>query len=241
MRKETIKINGNKVEFKLKGGRKEKIEMTEEVKGARYHEYCLAYCNALEVGSVGFDEKQFDIEKYIIGRFQKYGKDLWKPEKKFSEMTLSGLRSYVTMFIDLHYSSKMPIKVEIPYDEEVTIEDDLNKEFDKRVGKDFLALYNLYDKHLNKSEKWSGEIKYRLFSYKVSGHSYSEMSNFYTAYKLLWFAKEKGIKVEDIVEMFTEFSYPCYWELDEDKDKDHALKTAIIKQIFSQNYDKKLL
>lgn len=241
MRTETMKINGNKVEFKLKGGRKEKIEMTEEAKGARYHEYCLAYCNALEVGSVGFDEKQFDIEKYIIGRFQKYGKDLWKPEKKFSEMTLSGLRSYVTMFIDLHYPSKMPIKVEIPYDEKATIIDDLNKEFDKRVGKDFLALYNLYDKHLNKSEKWSGEIKYKLFSYKVSGHSYSEMSNFYTAYKLLWFAKEKGIKIGDIIEMFTEFSDPCYWELDEDKDKDHALKTAIIKQIFSQNYDKKLL
>lgn len=213
--------------------------MMEEAKGT--HEYCLAYRNALEVGFVGLDEKQFDIEKYIIGRFQKYGKDLWKPEKKFSEMTLSGLRSYVTMFSYLHYPSKMPIKVEIPYDEEKTIIDDLNKEFDKRVGKDFLALYNLYDKHLNKSEKWLGEIKYKLFSYKVSGHSYSEMSNFYTAYKLLWFAKEKGIKVEDIIEMFTEFSYPCYWELDEDKDKDHALKTAIIKQIFSQNYDKKLL
>ena len=183
-------------------------------------------------------EKEFDTEKYIMRRFQKYGKDFWKPEKKFSEMALRELRSYVTMFIDLHYLnlSKMPIKVEIPYDEEETIIDDLNKEFDKRVGKDFLALYNLYDKHLNKSEKWSGEIKYRLFSYKVSGHSYSEMSNFYTAYKLLWFAKEKGIKIGDIIEMFIKFSYPCYWELNKDK-----LKTAIIKQIFSQNYDKKLL
>ena len=29
-------------------GRKEKIEMTEEAKGALYHEYCLAYCKALE-------------------------------------------------------------------------------------------------------------------------------------------------------------------------------------------------
>lgn len=29
-------------------GRKEKIDMTEETKGALYHEYCLAYCKALE-------------------------------------------------------------------------------------------------------------------------------------------------------------------------------------------------
>ena len=187
-------------------------------------------------------KKQFDTEKYIMDRFDRFGQDFWKPEKKFSEMTLSEVRSYVTMFNELDYSSSMPVKVETPnYEEKSKIRDNLNKEFDKRVGKDFLALYNLYDEHLNKSEKWSGEIKYRLFSYKVSGHSYSEMSNFYTAYKLLWFAKEKGIKIGDIIEMFTKFSYPCYWELDKDKDKDHALKTAIIKQIFSQNYDKKLL
>ena len=186
-------------------------------------------------------EKQFNTEKYIMDRFDRFGKDFWKPEKKFSEMTLSELRSYVTMFSDLHYSSKMPIKVEILYEEESKVIDDLNKEFDKRVGKDFLTLYNLYDEHLNRPEKWSGEIRYRLFSYKVSGHSYSEMSNFYTAYKLLWFAKEKGIKVEDIVEMFTKFSYTVFWDLDKDQTKDHDLKTAIIKQIFSQNYDKKLL
>lgn len=185
-------------------------------------------------------KKQFDTEKYIMDRFDRFGQNFWKPEKKFLEMTLGELRSYVTMFIDLHYSSKMPIKVEIPYDEEETIIDDLNKEFDKRVGKDFLALYNLYDEHLNKSEKWSGEIKYRLFSYKVSGHSYSEMSNFYTTYKLLWFAKEKGIKIGDIIEMFTKFSYPCYWELDKDKDKDHALKMDISTQIFTQSYDKQV-
>ena len=53
-----------------------------------------------------------------MDRFDRFGKDFWKPEKKFSEMTLSELRSYVTMFSDLHYSSKMPIKVEIPYEEE---------------------------------------------------------------------------------------------------------------------------
>lgn len=41
--------------------------------------------------------------------------------------------------------------------------------------------------------------------------------------------------------MFTKFSYTVFWDLDEDQTKDHALKTAIIKQIFSQNYDKKLL
>lgn len=186
-------------------------------------------------------EKQFDTEKYIMDRFDRFGKDFWKPEKKFSEMTLSELRSYVTMFNDLHYSSKMPIKVEIPYEEESKVIDELNKEFDKRVGKDFLTLYNLYDEHINRPEKWSGEIRYRLFSYKVSGHSYSEMSNFYTAYKLLWFAKERSIKVKDIAEILIKFSYPCYWELDRDKAKDHALKTAIIKQIFSQNYDKKIL
>lgn len=175
-----------------------------------------------------------------MDRFQKYGKDFWKPEKKFSEMSLDELRSYVTMFNKLGYTS-CPVRVEIPYEEESKIIDNLNKEFDKRVGKEFLSLYNLYDKHINKPEKWSGEIRYKLFSYKVSGHSYSEMSNFYTTYKLLWFAKERNIKVEDIVEMFIKFSYPCYWELDKDKDKDCVLKTAIIKQIFSQNYDKKLL
>ena len=185
-------------------------------------------------------KKQFDTEKYIMDRFQKFGQDFWKPEKKFSEMTLGELRSYVTMFIVLHYSSIMPIKVEIPYDEEETIIDDLNKEFDKRVGKDFLSLYNLYDKHLHKPEKWSGEIKYRLFSYKVSGHGYCEMQNFYTAYRLLWFVKEKNIKVEDIVEILAKFCYPCYWELDKDKDKDHALKMDISTQIFTQNYDKQV-
>ena len=67
------------------------------------------------------------------------------------------------------------------------------------------------------------------------------MSNFYTAYKLLWFAKERNIKVDDIVEMFINFSYPCYWDLDKDETKDYALKMAISKQVFSQNYDKKLL
>ena len=186
-------------------------------------------------------KNQFDTEKYIMHRFQKYGKDFWKPEKKFSEMTLGELRSYVTMFDALHYSGNMPIKVEIPYKEESKVRDDLNKEFDKRVGKDFLSLYNLYDKHLHEPEKWTGEIRYKLFSYKVGDNGYSEMSNFYTAYKLLFFAKEKNIKVDDVVEMFIKFSYPCYWELDKDKDKDYALKMDISKQIFTQSYDKKLL
>ena len=185
--------------------------------------------------------KQFDTEKYIMDRFQKLGEDFWKPEKKLSEMSLDELRSYVTMFNELDYSDSMPIKVEISYEEKSKVRDNLNKEFDKRVGKDFLSLYNLYDKHLHKPEKWTGEIRYKLFSYIVSGHSYSEMSNFYTAYKLLWFAKERNIKVDDIVEMFINFSYPCYWDLDKDQRKDYALKMAITKQIFSQNYDKKLL
>lgn len=187
-------------------------------------------------------KKQFDIEKYIMDRFYRFGQNFWKPEKKFSEMTLSEVRSYVTMFNKMDYSSSMPVKVETPnYEEKSKIRDNLNKEFDKRVGKEFLSLYNLYDKHINEPEKWSGEIRYKLFSYKVNDCDYSEMSNFYTAYKLLWFAKERNIKVEDIVEMFIKFSYPCYWELDKDKDKDCALKMDISWKIFSQSYDKKLL
>lgn len=186
-------------------------------------------------------EKQFDTEKYIMDRFDRLGQDFWKPEKKFSEMTLSELRSYVTMFNELDYSSSMPVKVENPnYEEKSKIRDNLNKEFDKRVGKDFLAIYNLYDKHLNSPEKWTGEIRYKFFSYKVSDNGYSEMRNFYTAYKLLWFAKERNIKIEDIVEILAKFSYPCYWELDKDKDKDYALKMAISTQIFSRNYDKQV-
>ena len=66
------------------------------------------------------------------------------------------------------------------------------------------------------------------------------MQNFYTAYKLLWFAKERNIKVEDIVEMFIKFSYPCFWDLDKDPDKDYALKMDISTQIFSRNYDKQV-
>lgn len=185
-------------------------------------------------------KKQFDTEKYIMGRFDRFGKDFWKPEKKFSEMSLNELRSYVTMFNQLHYSSSMPIKVEISYEEESKVRDNLNKEFDKRVGKDFLALYNLYDKHLHEPEKWTGEIRYKFFSYKVEDNGYSEMQNFYTAYKLLWFAKERNIKVEDIVEMFIKFSYPCFWDLDKDPDKDYALKMDISTQIFSRNYDKQV-
>lgn len=185
--------------------------------------------------------KQFDTEKYIMDRFQKFGEDFWKPEKKLSEMSLDELRSYVTMFNQLHYSSSTPVKVKISYEEELKVRDDLNKEFDKRVGKDFLSLYNLYDKHLHEPEKWTGEIRYKFFSYKVTDNGYSEMQNFYTAYKLLWFVKERNMKVDDIVEMFINFSYPCYWDLDKDKTKDYALKMAISEQIFSQNYDKKLL
>lgn len=186
-------------------------------------------------------EKEFDSEKYIMSRFKKFGEDFWKPEKKFSEMSLNELRSYVTMFNELNYSDAMPVKVEISYEEKSKVRDSLNKEFDKRVGKEFLSLYNLYDKHIHEPEKWSGEIRYKLFSYKVNDYGYSEMSNFYTAYKLLWFAKERNIKVEDIVEMFIKFSYPCYWNLDKDQTKDHDLKMAISKQVFSQSYDKKLL
>lgn len=185
--------------------------------------------------------KQFDTEKYIMDRFQKFGEDFWKPEKKLSEMSLDELRSYVTMFNQLHYSSGMPVKVKISYEEELKVRDDLNKEFDKRVGKDFLSLYNLYDKHLHEPEKWTGEIRYKFFSYKVTDNGYSEMQNFYTTYKLLWFVKERNMKVDDIAEMFINFSYPCYWDLDKDKTKDYALKMAITEQIFSQNYDKKLL
>ena len=185
-------------------------------------------------------EKQFDIKKYIMDRFQKFGEDFWKPEKKLSEMSLDELRSYVTMFNELGYTS-FPVQVEIPYEEKAKIRDNLNREFDKRVGKDFLSLYNLYDSTLHKPEKWTGEIRYALLSYKVSGHSYSEMSNFYTAYKLLWFAKERNIKVDDIVEMFTNFSKTCYWDLDKDATKDYALKMAISEQIFSQSYEKKLI
>ena len=187
-------------------------------------------------------EKQFDTEKYIMDRFDRFGQNFWKPEKKFSEMALSEVRSYVTMFNELDYSSSMPVKVETPnYEEKSKIRDNLNNEFAKRVGKDFLAIYNLYDTHLNSPEKWTGEIRYKFFSYKVTDNGYSEMQNFYTAYKLLWFAKEKNIKVEDIVEMFIKFCYPCYWELDRDKTKDHALKMDISTQIFTQSYDKKLL
>ena len=187
-------------------------------------------------------KNQFDTEKYIMDRIYRFGQDFWKPEKKFSEMTLGDLRAYVTMFNKLDYSSSMPIKVEtLNYEEKSKIRDNLNKEFNKRVGKDFLAIYNLYDKHLNRPEKWTGEIRYKFFSYKVTDYCYTEMQNFYTAYKLLWFAKERNIKVEDIVEMFTKFSYPCYWELDKDKAKDHALKMDISTQVFTQSYDKKLL
>ena len=184
-------------------------------------------------------KNQFDTEKYIMDRFDKFGQDFWKPEKKFSEMTLSELRAYVTMFNELNYSR--PVKVEIPYEEESKVIGELNKEFDKRVGKDFLALYNLYDEHLNSPEKWTGEIRYKFFSYKVTDNCYSEMQNFYTTYKLLWFAKERNIKVEDIVEVLARFYHPCYWELDRDKDKDHALKMDISTQVFTQSYDKKLL
>ena len=49
------------------------------------------------------------------------------------------------------------------------------------------------------------------------------------------------MKVDDIVEMFINFSCACYWDLDGDQTKDYALKMAISKQVFSQNYDKKLL
>ena len=52
-----------------------------------------------------FMEKQFDIQKYIMDRLQKFGEDFWKPEKKLSEMTLDELRSYVTMFNELGYTS----------------------------------------------------------------------------------------------------------------------------------------
>ena len=41
--------------------------------------------------------------------------------------------------------------------------------------------------------------------------------------------------------MFINFSYACYWDLDRNQTKDYVLKMAISEQVFSENYDKKLL
>ena len=186
---------------------------------------------------INFRFRDFNVKKYVLKRYKAYEKDFCKPEKPFAEMSLDELRSYVTMFTKLRYSSYIPVEVTLSYGEEREIKESLNKEFDRRVGEDFLKLYNLYDNKLNKPEKWTGEIRYALLSYNMSGHSYTEMSNFYTAYKLLWFAKERGIKVDDIVEMFTTFSRACYWNLDDDSNKDNLLKTQIIEQVFNNTYD----
>lgn len=55
--------------------------------------------------------------------------------------------------VRVHYSNSMPIKVECSYSGKDKIRDELNIEFDRRVGSDFVQLYNLYDSKLNKPEK----------------------------------------------------------------------------------------
>lgn len=188
-------------------------------------------------------EKQidFDVEKYIWDRYEKFKEDFAKPEKNFSEMSLEELRSYVTMFNDIGYSKLIPVKPNLSYEEKSKIQDLLNAEFDKRVGSDFVKIYNLYDKDLNAPEKWGGDIRYKLLSYKMTGHSYTEMSNFLTTYKVLWFAKERNIKIDDIIDLFNTISKICYWELSKDVKQDSILKTQIIKQVFTQKYDKNIL
>ena len=190
---------------------------------------------------VNFKFRDFNVDKYVLKRYKEFGENFWKPEKQFSDMSLDELRCYVTMFNYLDFSSSMPVKVEYPYKEKEKIRDNLNKEFDRRVGSDFIRLYNLYDSKLNKPEKWTGEIRYKIFSYRQTGHSYTEWSNFIMAYKLLWFARERNIKIDDIVEMFELFSRACYWDLDKNPTKDNILKAQIIEQVFTQDYENNVL
>jgi len=113
------------------------------------------------------------IERIIDERTKKFGltPECVRPEKSFNEMTVQELREYVTFISRIGYWNAL-YKL-LDYHEVGRIKKDLNDEFDRRCGEDFVELYNFLDKKHN-TEKWCGEERYKLLCL-TNDKGYTEM------------------------------------------------------------------
>lgn len=134
------------------------------------------------------------------------------PEKPLSEMSLEELRKYATFFANFHYVTDLnkafKLSDYISFEQERALRDELNEEFNRRVGNDFVSIYDFFDKRNNK-EKWTGEIRYQLLVY--SGKPQQELGQATMTKNLLEVGKQLNLNASQILELLEiSHSYPYF-------------------------------
>lgn len=150
------------------------------------------------------------VEKIIDDRIRKYGviETCTRPEKPLSEMTVKELRKYVTFFCEKGFCDGLfnPLNSE----EENKIQVDLNEEFNRRCGEEFISFYNIIDKECNK-EKWGGERRYTLLTL-TNRKGYRELQSAKGAVELLKIKQNFNILTAELINaIFSIIKNPPYW------------------------------
>lgn len=130
------------------------------------------------------------------------------PEKEFNKMNIKEIREYVTLF---NVRNQYPaIAQELTGQDISQIVQDLNKEWDRRVGEDFVTIYNYLDKKKN-TEKWNGEMRYQLFSYLFK--VYSEFAIMKQTKAILNYLKESNLFLEQFLKIAELLDYFWFWDM----------------------------
>ena len=83
------------------------------------------------------------VENIIDERTEKYGltKECLNPEKSLDKMTIRELREYVTFFCEKHFYKDLYNITSSGEDKQII--NNLNNEFNRRCGDEFISLYNI--------------------------------------------------------------------------------------------------
>lgn len=151
------------------------------------------------------------LDEIISKRLLMVNCDLSKigyPEKKLSKMSTKEIREYVT-FLD--NKNRFPVTIKaLTRQDKAQIVQELNEEWDRRVGKDFATIYNYLDGKKN-WEKWNGEIRYLLFSYSYKIHS--EFAIIKQTKAILNYLKQNHLSVEQFIQIANLLNYFYFWEM----------------------------
>lgn len=155
----------------------------------------------------------FVEERIKNDRIRKYGltEKCLHPEKDFKNMTVKELRNYVTFFCMIGYNEYL-YKL-IDYKTKEKIIENMNEEFNRRVGEEFVLYYNKIDKIKN-NEKWNGEERYELLTY-TNRKGYMEMSIVKAVKEIIELDKTKTENIIRIIDLSKNLPF---WDFGYEKD-----------------------
>lgn len=155
----------------------------------------------------------FVEERIKNDRIRKYGltEKCLLPEKDFKNMTVKELRNYVTFFCMIGYNEYL-YKL-IDYKTKEKIIENMNEEFNRRVGEEFVLYYNKIDKIKN-NEKWNGEKRYELLTY-TNRKGYMEMSIVKAVKEIIELDKTKTENIIRIIDLSKNLPF---WDFGYEKD-----------------------